>query len=121
MITVKEGCKELRKAFDVYRCTFCGFEGIVALEGARPYGYMGDGGYDENAFAEDLFEGPETEESFGFTRHICPCCGMGMDKIKFTMNANYVAYLKDTKVKLHLWNDFYEDYLLHEDDLYLRT
>ena len=119
MYVLNMGKKDLEEAFTVYKCDFCNFEGLVAKQGAKPYGHPNWLNH-EIDFTEDIFEGPVVESVMGFDRYICPNCGKGMNKLKFKTKKEYAEYLIFKAVQVIKWNDDVEDYVLSDDDLYLR-
>ena len=74
MYVLNIGKKDLEEAFTVYKCNFCGFEGLTAKPDAKPYGHHFYQSKDIE-FTDDMFEGPVIESMLGFDRYICPNCG----------------------------------------------
>ena len=120
MFTINEGKKELERAFTVYRCKFCYYTGLTANPKAKPVNYKGNRYSDDPDYIDDMFQKPVIENVLGSDKIVCPNCGMGMDEVKFMNNKEYVDYLVETKVKLEFSPLEYEDYLLTEDDLYIK-
>ena len=120
MYVLNMGKKELEESFTVYKCTFCGFEGLTAKPHAKPYGHPFYG-TQQIEFTDDIFEGPVVESALGFDRYICPNCGKGMDKLKFMCKKDYAAYLTYKVVQVIDGFDDVSDYVLSDDDLYLRV
>ena len=120
MYVLNMGKKELKEAFTVYKCNFCGFEGLTANPDAKPYGHPSYHMKDVE-FTDDMFEGPVIESMLGFDRYVCPNCGMGMDKLKFNSKKDYAEYLTLKKVQVIDGFENVEDYVLSDDDLYLRV
>lgn len=120
MYVLNMGKKELEEAFTVYKCNFCSFEGLTAKPHAKPYGHPF---YDtqEIEFTDDMFEGPVIDSMLGVDRYICPNCGKGMDKRKFNSKKDYAAYLTYKRVQVIDGFDKVDDYVLSDDDLYLRV
>ena len=123
MIIIKEGKKELVQAFIMYRCTFCGLEGLKARTAAKPYGHPQ---FNSRLveYTDDSFQGPQLVNSiFGTDRRVCPNCAMGMDELYFK-NAEkaYVETLLGKTVQVWIDEDKnVSDYNLTEEDLYLKT
>lgn len=120
MYVLNMGKKDLEEAFTLYKCGFCGFEGLEAKKGAKPYGHPEYLNGEMIDFTEDFFEGPVIESIMGFDRYKCPNCAKGMNKIKFKSNNEYMEILTTKRVKVVDGFDNVEDYVLTEDDLYLQ-
>ena len=119
MYVLNMGKKELEEAFTVYKCAFCNFEGLTAKPHAKPYGHAFYN-TQQIEFTDDIFEEPVIQSMLGFDRYICPNCGMGMDKLKFNSKKDYAEYLTYKVVQVIDGFDNVEDYVLSDEDLYLR-
>lgn len=121
MFTLVEGRKELKKAFKVYKCDFCGYEGLSADDDAVANGRITDKTVGPVRFREDLYDEPLVENFMGFDKFVCPICAMGMRFRKFNSNKEYVDYLAGKSVKVKLPRGGTADYILLEEDLYLKV
>ena len=117
MYTLTEGKVELLKAFKIYYCKFCGYEGLKADDLAIANGKESS---DTIRYREDLYEGPEVKNFMGFEKFECPICAMGMTQKRFPHASEYVEYLIGKKVPIKLPQGGTEEYALKEEDLYLR-
>ena len=118
MFVLNMGRKDLKEAFTLYRCDFCGFEGIQAEVSARPFGHP-DYVNQEVNFTEDIYEGPIVDSYLGFTKIICPNCAKGMGKIKFKTNKEYAETITGKVVQIIKSNNQVEDYCIDDNDLYV--